>query len=222
MSSFNNAVLTDRARKLLAEAQAGNTGIRFTKCVTGDGDHVNDDLTKCTSLKSKKQEFGISTYEIIDESTILLKIIINNIDLDTGYHFKEFAVYAKASAQEDSEEFLYTIATAKSNRYDYVPPYDSLSPQTINVEFYTTIANADSVTIVGVMGTFADAEEVRELKAQVKTLDENKPEIVLMDGFDIPLSERGKNKIYLKVTDKQSAGVSNIKVSPTMGITIVD
>ena len=58
MANFNEAVLTKKGIGLLAKAQAGQTGIQFTRAVSGNGSYGADEtLTDKTALKDQRQEF---------------------------------------------------------------------------------------------------------------------------------------------------------------------
>lgn len=169
MAGFNAAVLTASGIELNAKVQSGRCSIVFTKAATGDGNYEDgENLVARTELKSKKQEFFISSISVVNESTTVLRFIVTNHnnteDLKHGYYIKEVGIYAE---DPDKGEILYAIATAVENEWDYMPAYNDLLPSTNTMDFYTEVSNASDVTIKANPGAYALASDVEELKKNV-------------------------------------------------------
>ena len=147
---FNEAVLTQKGIALLAKAQGGLCTISLVKAASGDGSYTDgEDISQRTELKSKKQEFALETVSVWNETNVLIKFIITNyIDslhvLNTGYYVKEIGIYA---TDPDEGMILYAIATAITDRWDYLPSYNNLIPSKIVVDVLTEVVNADDVEI---------------------------------------------------------------------------
>jgi hypothetical protein len=174
MGNFNAAVLTAKGLALNAKVQAGRCRIEFTKAATGDGDYADSEiLINREELKSKKQEFLISSLSVTNESTAVLRFIVTNHsnaeDLLHGYYIKEVGIYAE---DPDDGEILYAIGTAVKNEWDYMPAYNDLLPSTNTMDFYTEVSNASEVTIRANSGAYAlasDLEAQEEEITQIKT-----------------------------------------------------
>lgn len=175
MANFNEAVLTKKGIGLLAKAQAGQTGIQFTRAVSGNGSYGADEtLTDKTALKDQRQEFPFDKLSVLNDTTVSARFTITNEqasgNLTEGYHVKEVGLYA---TDPDEGEVLYAIATAVEGQEDYMPAYNSLMPAYITVEFYAEVSNAARVTII-CAGRFITAEEVEaeleKLRAQMTAL----------------------------------------------------
>ena len=146
---FNDSVLTRKGVALLAKAQAGRCTIALTKAALGNGSYSSgEDLTQKTALKSKRQEFSLTTVRVQNATNVYVKFIATNNPpsgaLNTGYYVKEIGLFA---TDPDEGEILYAIATAVSGQEDFMPPYNDLLPATITFEFLATVANAEETTI---------------------------------------------------------------------------
>lgn len=175
MANFNAAVLTEKGIGLLAKAQAGQTGIEFTRAVAGNGSYDADErLTEKEALKDQRQEFPLDKLSVVNSTTTSIRFTITNEqasgNLLEGYRVKEVGLYA---TDPDEGEILYAIATAVEGQEDFMPAYNSLMPAYITVEFYAEVSNAAHVTIV-TNGRFITAEEVEaeleRLRAQMTAL----------------------------------------------------
>jgi hypothetical protein len=147
---FNEAVLTQKGLALLAKAQGGLCTITLTKAASGDGSYAaGEDPSVRTELKSKKQEFSLETVSVWNTTNVLIKFIITNYKnagdyLTTGYYVKEIGIYA---TDPDEGEILYAIATAITDRWDYLPSYNNLIPSKIVIDLITEVNNASTVNV---------------------------------------------------------------------------
>lgn len=216
MAQFRDAVITQAGIALLQKTQMQSIKLTFTKIAVGSGEYEEEEsLDNVTALKNKIQEFPISSKEIVDFQTILLKSVISNAELDEAYYIREIGVYAN---DPDNGEILYSLAVAYPGKADYFPAYDGMAPVTVGIDTYQTVSDSGNVIIQAGSGAYAAAEDLEKLEQRVSGKTVN---IVVMDE-DIPIIDREARTFYLKVTDRQSIGFSeSIKVSPNMGIKIV-
>lgn len=204
MAQFNQMVPTKVGLALLAKAQAGECKIVITKAVSGDGEWTTD-LSDATALKSQKQSFGISSKEIQNDTTVNIKAIISNQNLNEGYYIREYGIMAaEADESEESEtgyvagtEVLYAILTAQEDKADYLPPYNSISPQTITMETLITVASAAEVTILAGTGAYALADDLNALEGRVdeaeEKLDDHEDRIVVVEAQSKAFYVQNKN-----------------------------
>ncbi len=162
MAQFNPVTLTDKGIALMTKATAGECTIEFTKVQAGDGTWSGS-LQSATALRSKKQEFSVSRVRRINDNTVSLLGVLSNLSLTTGYYVREYGVFACEKGKESTTEVLYAIVTAKDGMADYMPPYNSISPQIIENETYIAVANASSVTIKLDTGALASAADLNQL-----------------------------------------------------------
>ena len=158
MALFKPAKITKDGQLMLMQDLKGEVDIQFTRIAFGDGDYTEDEyrsITSRTKIKAEKQSAEINTTQILDESTLILSVIISNEHLGVGYKIKEIGVYAKNSKDLSSPERLYAIIIAEENCADYIPAYNGTSPvyirQNVQVDVLdasqTTIAVSDSVVV---------------------------------------------------------------------------
>lgn len=159
MADFNSVVLTERGIALMTKAIAGECTTEFTKIQSGDG-VWSTSLSRATSLKNVRQEFGVSRAYVVNESTVAVLGVLSNLNLSEGYYVREYGIFACEEGKESSTEVLYAIVTASEP--DYMPPYNSVQPQTMELETYLAVANASNVTIKTGTGALASAEDLQK------------------------------------------------------------
>lgn len=169
MAEFNAFTLTKAGISLITKALAGACSIKFTKVQSGDGTWSTD-LSEATALKSQKQEFGFSKIKTVNDSTVSILAVLNNSDLSEGYYVREIGIYGAEEGNESTTEVLYGIVTADEGKADFMPPYNSISPQTMEIETLVAVANAAEVTIQAGSGALASADMVNQLSADVDSL----------------------------------------------------
>ncbi len=184
MASFNQAILTSAGIALLAKVQADEDTIEFTSFVTGDGYYGDGEaLTGRTALKKQRQSFPINSKEVINDSTVLITCVVTNKDLKAGYYIKEVGIYAKEKNSK-SEPVLYSIATAITDQWDYLPAYNNLLPATITMEFYTEVQNAKEVTFQASEMAYASSEALERLSKRVDAMALDTPLIAIDHNLD--------------------------------------
>ncbi len=179
---YNNAVITDAGLVLLDRVQAGTASIQFTRMVTGDGTYTANEKTssalqKYTGLKSEKNSYPLSSVGTVPDGGIKLTALITNQDPATGatlvsegYYINEIGLFAREKGGADSTEVLYSIAIARGDNGDYMPPYGGHAPVQIVQEYHAKVGNATSVTIssAGAVMLAEDAQrEFEDLKRMI-------------------------------------------------------
>lgn len=199
MAQFNQLVLTTKGIALITKALAGDCKIKFTKMQSGDGDWATD-LTEATALKSEKQEIGISEIKAVNDTTVDMLAILSNSDLTEGYYIKEIGIFGAEDGSEDTTEVLYGIVTSVDGKADYMPPYNSISPQTMEIETLVTVANASDVTIKTGTGALASADTVEKLSDDVDAMKITLSDAsTRVDGLEKVVGTNGYNILALDV-----------------------
>ncbi|WP_105302711.1 phage tail protein [Anaerolactibacter massiliensis] len=163
MAQFNSVVMTNRGIALITKALAGQCTIEFTKVQAGSGTWSTSALQGATALRQNKQEFGVSRVRKVNDSTISLLGVLSNLQLTHGYYVNEFGIFACEAGKQSSTECLYAIVTAVDGQADYMPPYNSVSPQLIEIETYVAVANAEQVSVKLDTGAIASAADLNQL-----------------------------------------------------------
>ena len=172
MASFNSAVTTDQGITLVADLLAGQQ-IVFTKLVTGSGVYTGEDvertkLQKVTELRDQRQEFEISSITKTTDTCVLLKTLISNKDLTTGYRMTEIGVYAKKQGDE-GDGILYSVAVAKEA--DYFPCYNGFAAVEIVEEYYITVSDTTEVLLQAGSGASVLIEDFHKLKIEIAEIE---------------------------------------------------
>lgn len=146
MSEFRQGVLTSKGADLLAKAQTG-AKITFTKFEIGNGtwpdSTATETLAASVALKNKKCEFSISKAEFVNDATSRLTMVASNENVSAGFYITELGVYAT----DGSTEVLYAIYISETDKADWFPAYNSVTPTSITYRDYVSVANAASVTV---------------------------------------------------------------------------
>lgn len=166
-AEFNAGVLTAKGQALLAKWQSGRCVPQITKAAVGSGSYVaGEKVTSRTALKSQKAVVGFSSMEIVNQATLILKFIISNKDLRSGFRVTEVGIYA---VDPDIGEVLYSIAVTKdAENADWLPAYNGQYPSTIIFQYQMEVSNASNITFVPGSGGYALAEDVEALDKKVK------------------------------------------------------
>jgi hypothetical protein len=167
MGSFNGFILTNDGKKLLEEALTGKRLV-FTKFQFGDGE-ITEDPKEVTELVSIRKEVPINQIVNSENGQVMLKVIVDNRDVEEGYYIKEIGVLAKC---DDGEEILY--AYNKARNADYLPIHNGKNLVELEYQNYITIAQIEDVTaIIDGNITYLTKEEANEKfvpQTQIATL----------------------------------------------------
>lgn len=220
MARFKKAVITEKGLALVTKVQMGSTTLKFTKIATGAGSYGDEDVGNRTELKDKKQEFSLSSISVVDNDTVKLRAVISNAGLETGYYIREIGLFAQ---DPDDGEILYSLAVAYDGQWDYLPAESEVSPATINLDTFSSVANASTVTIQGGTGAYASAEDLENLAEKLQEHIDTGPIVVIEEN--IPASARKAGHWYFYVTKKQTisgGSADGIKAGPNMGLEVIE
>ncbi|HIY00824.1 MAG TPA: phage tail protein [Candidatus Blautia faecipullorum] len=168
MAQFRKAVLTEKGLALIQKTQIQEIKLEFTKIATGAGEYgETEELKDITALKDKRQEFGISSFSVIDPKTVKMSAAITNIELLTPYFIGEIGVYA---LDPDEGEILYSLAVAYPGKADYLPAYNGSVPVSVYLDTYQAVSDAKNVTVQANLGAYALAKDFNALQNKVEEL----------------------------------------------------
>lgn len=163
------AVITAEWKKLQILNMTGEQ-IEFTKLEVGSGlysDHeaTKEALSQRTSLKDRKQLFGISSMAVKDDGkTLILSSMITNADLSESYTIRELGLYARIKDQPDTE-CLVSISLAEIE--DDLPAYDGNSESRILMKYQFTVSESDTVNLSYEHDPVALAKDVEEMHQDI-------------------------------------------------------
>lgn len=177
MSNFNGFILTTEGRKLLAKALSGEL-LTFTKLELGDGVFTGD-IKTLTALINKKNDFLINQIKNMNNGEVLLKAIMSNKNITTGYYIKEIGIFAKGN---DNVEVLY--AYNKAIEADFFPAFNSSNIVEFEYQNYIIIDQAKNVTaLIDPSTTYITKDEAFETYVlRSKFEDDVRNEIAYLSG----------------------------------------
>lgn len=159
------AVITAEWKKMQILNMSGNQ-IEFTKLEVGSGlysdeEAIKEALSHRTSLKDRKQVFGISSMAVSDDGkTLIFSIMITNADLSEGYTIRELGLYARIKDQPDTE-CMVSISLAEIE--DDFPAYDGTTSESrILMKYQFTVSESDIVNLSYEHDPVALAKDVEE------------------------------------------------------------
>ncbi|MGN1013847.1 MAG: hypothetical protein ACI4PM_00660 [Butyricicoccus sp.] len=190
MNIWENAVITDAGRSLLAKLATGGT-MQITAAKSGAGTVTPGLLTRQTAVTDPKQELTLRPISRPESGKISISCKLTNEDLSTGYTAMQIGVYAQ---DPDDGEILLYIAQAASGTGVTVPSAMEMPGYSADWTFYLQFENADNVTIVvnssgavdqAYMEAYVSAE-LKKLSDQLNehTSDKNNPHDVTSEQVD--------------------------------------
>ena len=139
MANWNGFVLTHVGTELQAKVNAGLTDLVFTKVALGDGTATGD-LQNLTDLVSRKKDLTISDISV-SANVVIVKSIITNEDLQTGFYMREMGLYA---TDPDDGEILYAVMV--DTNPDYMPADGSATVVSELLTLNLTMSNTGNVS----------------------------------------------------------------------------
>ncbi len=176
---FRNAVLTNAGAALIAKANLGECAIQFVSMQTGNGTFTEDEKTVAslqarTAMKSYCQEFDLTRIQSYTTTSVRVTSDFSNVDVtsESAYYINEIGLFAKEKDDEEgTTKCLYAIAVVDGAQGDYFPPYNGYNPTHYIQNFYVTVDNSATVTIVAHDGVYALQEDMESAEARLDVLE---------------------------------------------------
>ncbi len=175
MSKWDVPVMTESGRKLMAKVMAGECRLEFEKAVIGEGEYSDEEkkrLSGQTGLKAPRNQYGFSSI-ISGEDCVLLKVALDNEDVDSAYYIREMGIYAKEAGSE--EPVLAFLCLAKEA--DYFPNSSSRYTIIHGIQILINGRNLE-VAISENMGVYALADDLMKISGNLSdSINKNKEEM---------------------------------------------
>lgn len=166
MAEYSKLVITQRGQALMAKMIAGSGNIDFTKVCSSSTQYTLEQLEALTALTNVHQTTLVSKVIRTNEVAIKVDAAFSNVDLNTGYYMRTLGLYA---VDPDLGEILYAVCIETSNNC-YMPPYNGVTVSAAYIQMYTTVGNADSVSLEVNPGAYATVGDVQELEKEIADL----------------------------------------------------
>lgn len=163
MATYNQFVVTDAGRALLAKAVANKGTFTISSIKTSSHTYSQSEIAALTSLADVKQSFPLASATTVDSTTVKLQFNVTNVGLATSYTLATLGVYATYNGSET----LFAVSTANDPDIMNAEQAGALV-RNILTTIYIKTANASSISIAVDMDTYVtkamlDAAEKKAL-----------------------------------------------------------
>ncbi len=163
MATYNQFVVTDAGRALLAKAVANKGTFTISSIKTSSHTYAQSAIAALTSLEDIRQSFPLASATTVDSTTIKLEFNVTNVGLAASYTLATLGVYAKYN----SSETLFAVSTADNPDVMNAEQAGALV-RNILTTVYIKTSNASSISIAVAMDTYItkamlDAAETKAL-----------------------------------------------------------
>lgn len=166
MAEYSKLVITNNGQALMAKMIAGSGNIEFTKVCASSTQYTESQLQALTSLSSIKQTVLVSKVTRTNEVAIKVDAAFSNTELSEGYYMRTLGLYA---VDQDKGEILYAV-TIETSGNCYMPPYNGITVSAAYVQLYTTVGNAENVSLAVNPGAYATIGDIQELEKEIADL----------------------------------------------------
>lgn len=149
MATYNQFVVTDAGRALLAKAVANKGVFTVSSIKTSSHTYTQSAIAALTSLDDIRQSFPLASATTVDSTTIKLEFNITNVGLATSYTLATLGVYATYN----NSETLFAVSTADNPDVMNAEQAGALV-RNILTTVYIKTSNASSISIAVAMDTY--------------------------------------------------------------------
>lgn len=143
MNIWENTVLTEKGRNLLAKLVAGNS-LNITKAMTGTGYVTPGLLSRQTAVSGPKQALAFAPVSYQETGKCAVTCTLKNDGLTGGYITKQIGLYA---TDPDDGEILFLISQSPSDKGVEVPSASEMPGYAAEWTFYLQYGQADGVNV---------------------------------------------------------------------------
>lgn len=163
MATYNQFVVTDAGRALLAKAIANKGTFTVSSIKTSSHTYTQSAIANLTSLDDIRQSFPLASAATVDSTTIKLEFNVTNVGLAASYTLATLGVYATYN----NSETLFAVSTANNPDVMNAEQAGALV-RNILTTVYIKTSNASSISIAVAMDTYVtkamlDAAETKAL-----------------------------------------------------------
>lgn len=163
MATYNQFVVTDAGRALLAKAVANKGTFTVSSIKTSSHTYTQSAIANLTSLDDVRQSFPLASATTVDGATIKLEFNVTNVGLGASYTLATLGVYATYN----NSETLFAVSTANDPDVMNAEQAGALV-RNILTTVYIKTSNASSISIAVAMDTYVtkamlDAAEKKAL-----------------------------------------------------------
>lgn len=214
MNTWENTVLTDQGRALMAKLTQGHT-LDITRAVTGAGFVTPGLLPKQTGVTDPKQTlvFRAATYP--EAGLCKLPVVLDNEKLTEGYKATQVGVFA--TDPDDGEILFFISQSADAASGTNVPSATEMPAYSAEWTFYLSYGQADGVNVT-VDPTAAVSREEMEEYVKNNTFSQTQiEEIIANSTISQETMEAFVNDTFTPITDEEIEAIFEEYGGPVTG-----
>lgn len=142
MATWNPIVVTTRGLSQVTSAALSGEQVNVTKVKTSNADFSSVDLASLTALPVEKQGVPAMSVVKIDDTTVRINALFNNVGVTESYKITAFGIYAQVN---DGDEFLLAVKTAITP--DTVPVISNGVVKTSNYSFLIQVSSSENIAV---------------------------------------------------------------------------
>lgn len=142
MATWNPIVVTTRGLSQVTSAALNGEQVNVTKVKTSNADFSSADLASLTALPGEKQGVPAMSVVKIDDTTVRINALFNNVGVTESYKITAFGIYAQVN---DGDEFLLAVKTAITP--DTVPVISNGVVKTSNYSFLIQVSSSENIAV---------------------------------------------------------------------------
>lgn len=166
MAEYSKLIITNDGQALMAKMIAGQGDIEFTKVSVSSTKYQENQLQALSSLTNVKQTALVSKVTRTNEVAIKVDAAFTNAELNAGYYMYTLGLYA---LDPDEGEILYAACIETSGNC-YMPAYNGITVSAAYFQLYTTVGNAENVSLEVNPGAYATVGDIQELEKEIADL----------------------------------------------------
>ena len=144
MNTWENTVLTDKGRSLMAKLTQGNS-LNITKAVAGVGFVTPGLLAKQTEVTDPKQSLTFKPVSYPETGKCAITVSLKNDGIATGYAATQVGLYA--TDPDEGEILLFISQSPSAERGTDIPSETEMPGYSSEWTFYLQYGQADGVTV---------------------------------------------------------------------------
>lgn len=173
--SFKAPVFTNKGKQLYASCLAGKNEIIFTNIKLGDGELMAQAIADLEDLINPVKTIVLNDKKLIGNDQVLIRAVFKNIDIDTGFYWREVGLYAQdpENPEDRSKDILFCYQNA-GDTAEYIPSASSgLIDKILSMSL--VVSDVNSVNVSFFSESYALKEDLDEqIALQAQNLDTHK------------------------------------------------
>ena len=158
MGAYKKIVITDIGNALLAKVMAGQMTLKFSKSRISSYIYPEGtDFKKMTDLQDVRHEAIPSNVNVINDTTVLARVLFGNEKVSEKYLIQNIGLYAL----DGDKEILFSVSQAVTP--DEMPTYNGVAPSSFIYDISIPVAQASTINLTVDPAGTATTKDIMDL-----------------------------------------------------------